>query len=123
MTVDMPLCRRCGVLGKLTGEWWPCEDPDWPDLAILRNGAGHQYAAIWYGAHRREDAFLVVAVSPERVRALQAGQLPVRDAFLLPESGEVWLSHATDGWSGPRPSELDVNRLPPAALCLALESP
>lgn len=62
---------------------------DRPCLFSCRDRVGQDYLALWVDESDDAEVWLYVAVSPSRLDALKAGDVELRNAFLLSEAGTV----------------------------------
>lgn len=62
---------------------------DGPLLFLMRNETGDQYLVNWADADDTTDTWLCVRITPDRLSRIVGGGIPLREAYLLAEEGEI----------------------------------
>ncbi len=95
---------------------------DKPVLFVARDAIGFAYLALWIRESVESDGWYYLPISEDRLAAVRAGDLPLRDAFLAAENGfvmDVTVTHQGPPSVQAVPADrLETHLLPPEEDCL-----
>lgn len=95
---------------------------DGPRLFSCLSDSGQLYLSVFVEEDESNETYIYVAVSPERLAAIQSGHISLREAFADPANGGLWKVTSDGRWSWVE-SPIDSNWLPHQDARLDIESP